>query len=45
MLNKNYPKNESFTITLTDLVFLNEILISAIKFLERLLKPQGSIAL
>ena len=27
------------------LVFLNEILISAIKFLERLLKPQGYIAL
>ena len=47
MLNKNYPGNESFTITLTavPLVFLNEILISAIKFLERLLKPQGCIAL
>ena len=29
-------KHESFTITLTDLmVFLNEILLSAIKFLER----------
>ena len=26
-------------------IFLNEILISAIKFLERLLKPQGFIAL
>ena len=41
MLNKNYPGNELFTIMLTDLVFLNEILISAIKVLERLLKPQG----
>ena len=46
MLNKNYPGNELFTIMLTDiLVFLNEILISAIKFLERLLKPQGYLAL
>ena len=34
MLNKNYPGND-----------LNEILISAIKFLERLVKPQGHIAL
>ena len=45
MLNKNYPGNESFTITLTDLWYLSEILISAIKFLERLLKSQGYIAL
>ena len=37
MLNKNHSGNELFTITLTDLwVFLNEILISAVKFLERL---------
>ena len=42
MLNKNYPGNESFTIILTGIF---EILISAIKFLERLLKPQSYIAL
>ena len=41
MTNKDYHGNESFTISLTDLslVFLNEILNSAIKFL----KPQGYI--
>ena len=43
MLNKNYPGNESHVDR--PLVFLNEILISAVKFLERLLKPQGYIAL
>ena len=45
MLNKNYPGNESFTITLTGLWYFSMNLISAIKFLERLLKPQGYIAL
>ena len=46
MLNEDYLGNESFAISLTDSsVFLNEILISTIKFIERLLKPQGYIAL
>ena len=47
MSNKDDPGNESFTIALTiePLVFLSEILISAIKFLERLLKPQDYMAL
>ena len=47
MLNKHYPGNESFTITYFDRprAFLKEILISAIKFLERPLKTQGYIAL
>ena len=45
MLNKDYPGNESFTITLLTSIILNEILISAIKFLEGLLNPQGYIAL
>ena len=42
---KNYLGNESFTIFLTELIFLNETFISAIKFLTRFLKPQGYIAL
>ena len=48
MSNKNYPGNESFTITLTDLWYFSMRSgsgLSAIKFLERLLKPQGYIAL
>ena len=45
MSNKDYPGNESFTSSLTDLNGLNKILMSAIIFLERLLKPQGYIAL
>ena len=40
MLNKNCPGNESLTIALTDLRYF-----SMKKFLERLLKPQGFIAL
>ena len=42
MSNKDSPGNESFTISLPD---LNEILISTIKFLKRLLTPQGYMAL
>ena len=45
MLNKNYPGNEFHHYIDWPLVFLSEILISAIKFLQRLLKPQGYIAL
>ena len=45
MLNKNYPGNESLTITLTDLWYFSIALISAVKFIQRLLKPQGYIAL
>ena len=43
MSSKDYPGNESFTFP--RLTSLNEILISAIKFLTRFLKPQGYIAL
>ena len=46
MSYRDYPGNESLTISLTDLwYFSSEILISAIKFLKRLLKSQGYTAL
>ena len=45
MSNKDYPENESFTIILTDLWYFSMRLKYVIRFLKRLLKPQGCIAM